>query len=290
MASRVGTAKVWTLFEGGGRELMILSAQDTRGGIDGVAFSPDGSRVMTGNRDISATRIWDVGRNGHAEVTNLVMTQPGLPAATCRSRRLVRPIWHQYLARTRLPSLGRDSPSSAPPPAHPRRATQGALPDVDDEERWAIARRLVTDDTIPTADRVAGALVVLYAQPLARIARLTPSDLHRRPDATTMLILDGNLVPIHEPIAGLIERLPARRHNGVTEQLASPWLFPGNHAGRPIPPTPSANDSVPSGSNPEPCSATRAQLAAEIPPAMLGEIIGVSATTATRWAALTAGN
>jgi WD40 repeat protein/DNA-binding SARP family transcriptional activator len=81
-ASQDGTAKVWTLFEGGGRELMILSAQDTRGGIDGVAFSPDGSRVITGNRDISATRIWDVGRNGHAEVTNLVMTQPGFPAAT----------------------------------------------------------------------------------------------------------------------------------------------------------------------------------------------------------------
>ena len=30
----------------------------------------------------------------------------------------------------------------------------------------------------------------------------------------------------------------------------------------------------------------RAQLAAEIPPAMLGELIGVGATTAGRWAAI----
>jgi hypothetical protein len=37
-------------------------------------------------------------------------------------------------------------------------------------------------------------------------------------------------------------------------------------------------------------NAARAQLAAEIPAAMLGEIIGVSATTTTRWAAFSAGN
>jgi hypothetical protein len=34
----------------------------------------------------------------------------------------------------------------------------------------------------------------------------------------------------------------------------------------------------------------RAQLAAEIPPAVLGELIGVNAATATRWAALSSGN
>ncbi len=34
----------------------------------------------------------------------------------------------------------------------------------------------------------------------------------------------------------------------------------------------------------------RAQLAAEIPPAMLGELIGVGATTASRWASIANGN
>ena len=34
----------------------------------------------------------------------------------------------------------------------------------------------------------------------------------------------------------------------------------------------------------------RAQLAAEIPPALLGELIGVNAATATRWATLSSGN
>lgn len=164
-------------------------------------------------------------------------------------------------------------------------------PGGEDEERWAIARRLVTDDTIPSADRVAGALVVLYAQPLSRIARLTPGDLHRRPDATTVLTPDGNPVPIHEPIASLIEQLPARRRNGVTEQLENPWLFPGNHAGRAMTPNALGQRLRALGIEPRAMrSAARAQLAAEIPPAMLGEIIGVSATTATRWAIHTSAN
>jgi hypothetical protein len=37
-------------------------------------------------------------------------------------------------------------------------------------------------------------------------------------------------------------------------------------------------------------NSARAQLAGEIPPAMLGEIIGVNANTATRWAAMSGGN
>ncbi len=122
------------------------------------------------------------------------------------------------------------------------------------EGRWAIARRLVTDDTIPTSDRVAGALVVLYGQPLARIARLTSGDLRRRPDATTVLTLDGNPVPIHESLASPIEQLPARRRNGVTEQLEIPGCSPAITSAAPSPPTPSSGDFVPSGSNRDPCA------------------------------------
>jgi hypothetical protein len=54
------------------------------------------------------------------------------------------------------------------PPIPPR----GLRPVLDTDGRWAIARRLVTDDTVGVADRVAGALVVLYGQPLARVAAL----------------------------------------------------------------------------------------------------------------------
>ncbi len=48
-----------------------MSAQDTRGGIVGAAFSPDGSRVVTGDVENRATIVWDVSIAGDAEVANL---------------------------------------------------------------------------------------------------------------------------------------------------------------------------------------------------------------------------
>jgi WD40 repeat protein len=71
-ASQDGTAKVWLVTERGGpRELVTLSAQDTRIGVVGVAFSPDGRQVMTSDVGIAATRIWDVTITGDAELANL---------------------------------------------------------------------------------------------------------------------------------------------------------------------------------------------------------------------------
>ena len=63
--------RVWSLIEGAGRELFSLSAHDQRDEILGVAFSPDGTRVMTGDAGITATIIWNVGATGGAEVANL---------------------------------------------------------------------------------------------------------------------------------------------------------------------------------------------------------------------------
>jgi WD40 repeat protein/DNA-binding SARP family transcriptional activator/class 3 adenylate cyclase len=65
-----GTARVWEI-GAGVRELWSLSAQETRSGISGVAFSADGTRVMAGDVGISAVQIWDLGPNGDAEWLNL---------------------------------------------------------------------------------------------------------------------------------------------------------------------------------------------------------------------------
>jgi WD40 repeat protein/DNA-binding SARP family transcriptional activator len=66
-----GTAKVWAIADGGTKELLSLSAQDMRGGINGVAFSADGQRVMTGDQAITAVKVWDVSVSGDAEWANL---------------------------------------------------------------------------------------------------------------------------------------------------------------------------------------------------------------------------
>jgi WD40 repeat protein len=67
---------VWEITGAGGKRLFSLSAQDTSSGMQGVAFSSDGNRVLTGNAAITAARIWDVSHSGDAEWTNVSGDSP----------------------------------------------------------------------------------------------------------------------------------------------------------------------------------------------------------------------
>jgi WD40 repeat protein/DNA-binding SARP family transcriptional activator len=77
-ANSDGTAAVWLVTAAGPQEELRLSAQDTRNGVSGVAFSPDGTRVMAGTFGTTTTTVlvWDVSIGGDAEVANL----PAVPS------------------------------------------------------------------------------------------------------------------------------------------------------------------------------------------------------------------
>jgi WD40 repeat protein/DNA-binding SARP family transcriptional activator/class 3 adenylate cyclase/energy-coupling factor transporter ATP-binding protein EcfA2 len=66
-----GTVALWQVTGTSGRRLATLSSQDTRTGVNGLAFSPDGTQLMAGNLDVPATTVWDVSIAGDAEVANL---------------------------------------------------------------------------------------------------------------------------------------------------------------------------------------------------------------------------
>ena len=66
-----GTAKVWEISEAGPRELGSLGSQDLGGGVGGVVFSPDGSRVITAQNGDHAVKVWDLSIAGDAEWLNL---------------------------------------------------------------------------------------------------------------------------------------------------------------------------------------------------------------------------
>lgn len=164
-------------------------------------------------------------------------------------------------------------------------------PAVDDPGRWEIARRLVNDDSLAVDDRVAASLVVLYGQPLSRVVRLTTADIKTEPDRSVTVNLDGHPMPIHEPFATLIGQLPLRRTNGPTDQIASHWLFPGRHAGKHVGPVVLGQRLRATGIEPRNMrNSARAQLVTEIPPAVLGHLIAISPTTASRWATITNSN
>jgi hypothetical protein len=160
----------------------------------------------------------------------------------------------------------------------------------DPEHRWALARRLVTDDTIDPAARVAAALVVLYAQPLARVAALTTTHVHR--DGQTVTVgLGPDRLELPEPFATLIASLPRPRADSPAAHLPTTWLFPNSRPGRHLGPVALARWLRELGIESVPMRRSALnQLAAELPPGILSSMLGIRPTTAARWVSQSGGN
>jgi WD40 repeat protein len=68
-----GTVRVSEVTEDGFRTEFTFSAQETSrgGGVGGVAFSPDGQRLLAGDSAITAAMIWDTSATGGGELANV---------------------------------------------------------------------------------------------------------------------------------------------------------------------------------------------------------------------------
>ncbi|HEX6399855.1 MAG TPA: WD40 repeat domain-containing protein, partial [Actinomycetota bacterium] len=66
-----GTAKVWEVGLGNAEELLSLASQEMKSGIVGVTFSPDATRVMAGDKAITAVNVWNISPRGDAEWVDL---------------------------------------------------------------------------------------------------------------------------------------------------------------------------------------------------------------------------
>ncbi len=117
-------------------------------------------------------------------------------------------------------------------PQHPR---SELLTQIEGDERWTLVRGLLHDDTRAVEDRVAGLLVLLYGQPLARIARLTRGQIIRSPQQVQLLL---GTVPLDlpEPLGELVRQLLDRTHGRAATARAEdqPWAFPGGAPGHPL--------------------------------------------------------
>src|SRR5260370_33004118 len=100
---------------------------------------------------------------------------------------------------------------------------RGPVRALDDEARWDAARRLLHDETVNARDRLAGLLVLLYAQPVARVARLTTAHVTVSGPAVQIPLRTAPLT-LPQPIAGLA-RPPLdgkRRHAPTPARHPSP--------------------------------------------------------------------
>jgi hypothetical protein len=102
-----------------------------------------------------------------------------------------------------------------------------------DDQRLTLIARLLNDETLELRIRVVGLLVLLYGQPLARVARIRIESI-RHQDARTSVTLGRDKLTLPEPIDHLVRQLARAPQGRTLHDPANGWLFPGQIAGAPI--------------------------------------------------------
>ncbi len=180
----------------------------------------------------------------------------------------------------------------------PRFSVPGQLrrggPRTDDDARFGLVRRLLVDESLDLSDRVAGCLVLLYGQQLARIACLRRDQVTVAADGSTLLSIGVTSIEVPLPLDRLIGRLldEHRHHTAFSlPALSTPWLFPGLHTGRPF--TAAQLGARLRRLGIEPQAARRgalSHLAATLPAAVLARVLDLTPNTAVRWVGTTGGD
>jgi hypothetical protein len=165
---------------------------------------------------------------------------------------------------------------------------------IDAEARWQQARWLLRDDTLNPEDRVAGLLVLLYAQQPAAIGRLTIDHvIVDAADGQVRLRLGREPVVLPDPLVRLVLRLVATRHGHATigELGTSRWLLPGGRPGQPISAYQLTQRLHQLGVHPAQARSTALfQLATELPAAILARLLGLHISVAVQWQHAAAGD
>jgi len=98
-------------------------------------------------------------------------------------------------------------------------------------ERMTLLGQLLNGHSLPLRPRVAAVIILLYAQPLSRIVRLTIDDVLRDGDQV-LLRLGEPPSPVPTPFARLrLAWIDARDNMNTATNPNSRWLFPGRRAG-----------------------------------------------------------
>ncbi|OIN80733.1 hypothetical protein [Mycobacterium malmoense] len=110
-------------------------------------------------------------------------------------------------------------------------------PTITQDQRLAWLKELLTGESESLPYRVAGVLLLLYAQPLTKIAALRTTAIALA-DGETRIALGKEPIPVPEPFAS---QLNYHRHNRPNMRTAggaigTPWLFPSNRPGRHLEP------------------------------------------------------
>ncbi|TDC60563.1 hypothetical protein E1258_14450 [Micromonospora sp. KC207] len=119
--------------------------------------------------------------------------------------------------------------------ALPTTARRGGKP-LPERDRTALLGQVLISQHAPLRSRTAAAILLLYAQPISRITRLTTDDIVCDGDQI-LLRLGDPPSPVPAPVATLLfEYLGQRTNMRTATNHDSRWLFPGRRAGQPLHP------------------------------------------------------
>lgn len=165
-----------------------------------------------------------------------------------------------------------------------RRPAAIPVPDADPVALAGIVRRLLDDDRLALADRIAGLLVLLYGQPASRIVTLR-TDKIGQDNGVATLRLGNTSINLPEPFGTLIRRhCAARRGHSALTSPEDPWLFPSVQPGRHLSAEQLAKRLNAIGIKARGARTTvLLELAGELPATVIADMLGLNPGTAVRW-------
>jgi hypothetical protein len=170
-------------------------------------------------------------------------------------------------------------------PAIPRQKPQDLL---DEDDRWTLLQRCLTDDSLPTDVRAGGAITLLFGPSTERLCHLTPDHL-KIGDKHTRLMLGRHPVLLPPRLADLLRQLaeqPQPRPQLSRTHSGPRLLFPGMVPGKPISTHAMTQKLGRHGITVRAArNAALAALAADLPSPILADLTGMHRHTAIRWVA-----
>lgn len=163
---------------------------------------------------------------------------------------------------------------------------------LDEQDRWKLLERSLHDTSVPLDTRAAAALILLYGLSLTRVRNLTADHLERQDDGRTHLVTGAHRLLLPPKLARMLDDLAQAgrgrsRYSSSTE--ARRWLFMGLVPGRPLSADGLRVKLAGFGLHIRLArNAALIALAAELPPAVLADLIGLHHNTAARWSQLAA--
>ena len=229
-------------------------------------------------------------RNDIAAAVELIawLRAHGTTLATCSQleidRWLIDGPWRRHIATTFLRWAVANKHASGVKIPYPVRQGRSVL---GNDERWNIVRKLLNDDTIDSRTRVAGLLCLLLAQPVSRISRLTVDQVRQTGDTVT-LALGSKPFVLPPPLDALVLQLLPRRRGFVSissNDDNTPWLFAGRTSGQPLSAKQIHKNLLPFGFRSRAGRhAALMSLAAELPAAVISDLLGIKISHANAWA------